>query len=55
MAPRMSSALRSTSRRVRMIRGNRAIGPPPGTTPAPTSKCDKKARPLAKLMSQAER
>src|SRR5205823_3142347 len=55
-SPGMSSAPRSTSSaRPRPIRrGSRAIGPPPGTTPAPTSKCDKMAfSRLAKRMSQA--
>src|SRR5882724_7589874 len=37
-----------------MRRGNRAIGPPPGTMPAPTSNCDRMALSrLAKRMSQA--
>lgn len=55
-SPGMSSAPRSTSSaRPRPIkRGNRAIGPLPGTTPAPTSNCDKMAfSRLAKRMSQA--
>jgi hypothetical protein len=37
-----------------MIRGKRAMGPPPATRPTPTSNCDKTAfSQLAKLMSQA--
>ena len=37
-----------------MIRGSRAIGPPPATRPTPTSHCDRTAfSRLAKLMSQA--
>ena len=37
-----------------MRRGNRAIGPPPGTKPAPTSNCDKMALSrLAKRISHA--
>src|SRR5438132_10207386 len=54
----MSSALKSTSRaRPRpMSRGNRAMGPPPGTTPTPTSKCEKSEfSRLAKPISQASR
>src|SRR5438270_5323219 len=53
----MSSAPRNTSSaRPRPIkRGSRAIGPPPGTMPAPTSKCDRIAfSRLAKRMSQAK-
>src|SRR5580700_9497199 len=52
----MSSALRITSRArpLPMRRDSRAIGPPPGTRPAPTSNCDKIAfSRLAKRMSQA--
>src|SRR5262245_13759653 len=52
----MSSAANSTSSaRPRPIRrGNRAIGPPPGTRPAPTSHCERMAfSRLAKRMSLA--
>src|ERR1700678_1908967 len=52
----MSSAANSTSSaRPRPIRrGNRAIGPPPGTTPAPTSHCERTALSrLANRMSLA--
>ena len=52
----MSSAPSSTSSaRPRPIsRGSRAIGPPPGTRPAPTSHCDRMAfSRLAKRMSLA--
>src|SRR3979411_2878565 len=52
----MSSELKSTSRaRFRpMSSGNRAVGPPPGTIPTPTSHCEMMAfSRLAKLMSQA--
>src|SRR6202020_2735270 len=53
----MSSALRSTSsaRPRPMIRGNRAIGPPPATRPTPTSHCDRTAfSRLAKHITQAK-
>src|SRR5215471_14328155 len=52
----MSSPPKSTSkaRPLPMRRGNRAMGPPPGTRPAPTSNCDRIAfSRLAKRMSQA--
>ena len=55
-SPGMSSAPSSTSSaRPRPIRrGSRAIGPPPGTMPAPTSHCDRMAfSRLAKRMSHA--
>src|SRR5215475_4845536 len=52
----MSSAPKRTSRArpLPMRRGSRAMGPPPGTRPAPTSHCDKMAfSRLAKRMSLA--
>src|ERR1700731_4223762 len=52
----MSSEPKRTSRArpLPISRGSRAMGPPPATSPTPTSHCDRSAfSRLAKLMSQA--